>query len=1346
MSTIERWWLVDTGASHSISPYPSDLSNAKSCNEAFDVVGNKVSYAKHTGCFALLFPTRATAEHRSSSQSKASYKALLLLDAYCIPGNQENIVAYAQLRKVGLDLDLPNQRIFSYADPSIHAPIIMRGGRPFVQLQVTTDRTVQRVAFSSTPPSSIKGSTLETLRQAYGTFDIEHLPGDFSPTFLTETSLADTWDSKKVLLVPPPEDKQVIYDTIVLAIKEFDRVQPPKTCVTLLVPHDVRSRYNPLLSRFQKMASYPAGTCLFDNGLHLSKPFNLYYKDAHTQCGLTPAMLMHARLGHPSAEVLKRVLSDWDTHSSGPAPSGGLTNHMDLDLEDCVVCAVAAGRRPKHVGRVQPMHTAPSAPFQCISTDIHGPLVESKDGSKYCILFMCQLTRWLKPYYLRSKSQAGTALEHFVLWISRREWSLTDAPPAWTKLEDSWSDPVIKHIAVIKSDNALEFVALHSVFAVKCRQLGIRQIRAAEYAHEQMGDVEIKWSNIQSKSRKLLMNAQQDSTLWPLSFDHSVYLLNRLPQRHLKWKSAYEALFKVKPDLSQLITFGSPCSLFIGDIGKLPKTAPRSRTNLIYIGHDDNSRAAKFLSTADYKTVWRGGMYKSHEISGMPRLRDMHNKWEITRFAPIKSDFEACLDGALVNSLDTLGAIVGHKAYRTVDTPSHIRVSAIVKVRPQDAGQNTESVWISVSDFITHEGSSTTERRVACLMFYITSWQRDTPLNPYYPLFSSCKARLDTESTAWETGAVLSFTYDPPWVDTEHHTSSFEVLILDPAKVLDNLESNHIRMNDEHNPGTETEYWEGRKSNLTASACKTRLDGVTEPETLRDVLIAPDFGQWLQSIIDEIENLRKMETFDLTIKCPRGTQPIEVTLKFKVKYNADGSLNKRKSRLVARGFNQVYLENYSETFAPASQLDSLRLLVSFAAQNGLTISSLDVTGAFLHATLKEDIWIRFGHDLPIPELRGTTAKLNKSLYGLKQAGHDWWKLLRGFLVNTLALDLKANSKDPCLYHIISGKLTVLILVHVDDCIIAYNDDNFIDALTKALSKEYEFTFDKSPDQVLGIKVEHLPNFQYALSQTRLIDQTTETFGLRDAHPKPIPLDPGTKLTPEVTCSTTLPFLSLLGVLMWIMRCTRPDIATAISIIASFSHCFGESHFTALLCVVRFLKGTREDRLMYVRTDTIPSGLTRLNLYTDSDYAVCKITRRSRTGWLLKMGSNVIAYGSTRQSLVTLSTTEAELVAMCEGVRNLVGVIAILQEFCPAELPVTTHVDNQGAIAVGSDQVHNSRSKHIDVRFFFTRELCDDGVIDIIYINTTENPSDIFTKLLPRPAFTKGRHGLTLTPK
>ena len=96
-----------------------------------------------------------------------------------------------------------------------------------------------------------------------------------------------------------------------------------------------------------------------------------------------------------------------------------------------------------------------------------------------------------------------------------------------------------------------------------------------------------------------------------------------------------------------------------------------------------------------------------------------------------------------------------------------------------------------------------------------------------------------------------------------------------------------------------------------------------------------------------------METFDLSNKCPPGVKPVEVTLKFKVKFNADGSLNKRKSRLVARGFKQIYLKTYSETFAPASQLDSLRLLVSCAAQYGLKIASIDVVGAFLNASLKE---------------------------------------------------------------------------------------------------------------------------------------------------------------------------------------------------------------------------------------------------------------------------------------------------------------------------------------------------------------------------------------------------------
>ena len=208
---------------------------------------------------------------------------------------------------------------------------------------------------------------------------------------------------------------------------------------------------------------------------------------------------------------------------------------------------------------------------------------------------------------------------------------------------------------------------------------------------------------------------------------------------------------------------------------------------------------------------------------------------------------------------------------------------------------------------------------------------------------------------------------------------------------------------------------------------------------MKELLAAPDCAQWSESVVTEILTLEKMETFDITNKCPKGITPVGVVLKFKVKYKADGSLDKRKSRLVAQGFKQLYLQSYTDTFAPASQLDTLRLLVSYAAQYRLRISSIDVIGAFLNAKIKEDIRIKFPDDLPVPNLKGQTAKLKRSLYGLKQAAHDWWVLLRSFFHGDKKLKISPNAKDPCLYHIFSDTLIVIIVVHVDDCIIAYND-------------------------------------------------------------------------------------------------------------------------------------------------------------------------------------------------------------------------------------------------------------------------------------------------------------------
>ena len=1327
-----RSWLVDTGASHNINPHPNDLIEAELCNEPFDVVGNNMqSHAKSKGTLVLLFPVVEDAARPGEKCRPPTFKPLRFPDSYCIPGNRENILAYPQLRDMGLELDLGRSIIYSPSDPSVRAPLFFRHGRPHVKLRVTTNESALKASYSFSPTISVRNTALDILSEEYGPFTLRFLPGDYSPSVLDSM----IWTGQGVLAVPPPDDNEAIYQVILKALREFTSPVPPISRITLLVPYNTRSKYHPLLSRFHKAAVYPPGTKVFDQDKFSNLSFGLFYKDAHTLPQLSPAMLLHVRLGHPSPAILKRIAGNWSAHSSGPVPPIGLTSvaHTDLDLCDCVVCAVANQRRPHHVGRVQPLSPTPTRPFEACSMDTHGPLVESPDGYKYAILFMCQLTRWARVYFMRNKGQAGNAFTQFVAWIKRREWDTSVPSP---------DEPAIKSLSVIKSDNAKEYVGPQAEFTRTCHKLGVRHIRAAEYCHEQMGDLEIRWSGISRKSRSMLMHSSLDSMLWPHSFEHAVYLINRLPQSFLKWVSSYETLYRVKPELGHLIAFGSPCSLSVGDVGGQPKTADRGRHHMVYIGHDDNSHAAKFLSTLDWKTIHRGGMFRSHELSGLPHLKNMHCAWQYKTLAPVQSDFNACLDVDLATSLherglDTIPDIIEHKSYREQASPELTQVAAILQVCPKGKDPEASSFWIRAADFVIHGGCSTPAARLSAYQTYVSNWLKECLLNTFYPLFSTCTISRDTvptADTAWDTGAVVSYAYSAPWVDTDHPTSLFSALKLNPIELKEDLDGRQINLN----------HTSSKPNQSIMATVKTSIAGVTEPTTLKQAYRAPDFGEWLHSIVTEIETLQKMKTFDLSNKCPPGVKPVEVTLKFKVKYNADGTLNKRKSRLVARGFKQIYLKTYSETFAPASQLDSLRLLVSFAAQYGLKISSIDVVGAFLNATLKEDIWIKFGDDLPIPELRGTTAKLIKSLYGLKQAAHDWWQLLKTILED-IGVKVIPNSKDPCLYHIFTDTGIILILVHVDDCIIAYSHDSFIKLIKDRISENYEITFDEKPDQVLGLKLHHLPNGQYALSQTRLIDQTVETFGLVDAHPDPTPLNEGTVLVPELTCDTTLPFLSLLGILMWIMRCTRPDIATAVSFVASFSHCFGMSHFQALKHIVRYLLGTREFRLVYKRTEGVPQGKTRLSLYTDSDYAVCKLTRRSRTGYLLLMGTNVIAFGSSKQSIVTLSSTEAELVAMVDGIKCLLGMIHVLMDFCPAELPVTTHVDNQGTIAVGSNSVHNTRTKHIDVRYFFSRDLCDEGTITIVYINTKENPSDILTKLLGKTAFLKARPALSVLP-
>ena len=1342
MKCKTRVWLVDSGATSHITPYSLDLARSKTSTLSFRVVGSGTVSSSREGEIVLLMP--ATPSDPKSGDHRQLLKPRIITRVFCIPTHHEPILSLPALRRDMMDVDLQENILFSTSDPSIRVPLIYKHGLPYVRLAVTTDNTCYSRAFAATPVASVVEDALSRIIDAFGPYDLVSLPPDCAKS----TFQTDRWTSRSVLIIPPPEDQGLIYEAVLKALREFSSYKPLDTRITMLIPIRPQAKYHAHLSRFHRAAVYSTED-LFRDTSNASATwedpfpglkFGLYYKDIRTQGHLSPTMLLHLRLGHPSATIMERVLQNM----KDPEKETGLPGHMPkhnlrhAEMCDCVICMVANQRRPRGLGPHVDTHN-PEAPFQVCGLDIHGPLVKSPEGFEYAIIIVCYYTRWVYFHALRSKGDAGHVFMSFTQWVKKQEWS--------KQLPSTSASCSVKVIQVLKSDNAKEFIGPSSMLGRACEQLGVLQYRASEYCHEQMGMVEKRWSPLASKSRSMLLTASMPSDMWPHSYKHAAYLENRLPKKALDWKSPYETLYGRAPVFHHLLTFGSPCSLILGDTGQAsnkPKTAPRAVGNLLWVGHADNSNSALLLDMKDRRTVRRGGMFRSAEISGLPNLGRMSNPWEFDKFAPLSSEFTVTrLHRPLVDSLNEASppAILGHQAYRAETVDGCFQMQAVLHVKPaDDAGEEDSSVFITVSDFIEKGSAGTPAVRLAAYTKYIAQHLADNPLNEYFPLFAQCSVSREQPSdaaTVWETGAVTAFTYSPTQPADQQDTK-FDVVSYTTVDTLKFLDLSQINLdNSTSDPAMPA----------IMAARATAIPGVTEVETMTDVLRAPDAPEWIHVIHIEVHTLEKMGTFDLKIPCPRGVNPVEVTLKFKVKFKADGSLDKRKARLVARGFKQIYLKSYTDTFAPASQLDSLRLLVSYAAQYKLNISSIDVVGAFLNAKLKEDIWIKFPHDLPMPALRGRTAKLKKSLYGLKQAAHDWWKLLRGLLSEGMGLDIRENSKDPCLYHLFSDHLIVIILVHVDDCIIAYSNDKFINAFRKKIEEKYEITFNLKPDQLLGIQIEHFPNRGgFRLTNTRLIDEIVRTYGLEKANPTKIPMDPGTDLVPGVSppANPKLPFLSINGSLTWVCRCTRPDIAVPTNMLAQFSNSFDPTHMKGSIGVALALKGTRLVGLVYVHTAHVPRDVTRLSLYTDSDYAVCKVTRRSRTGWVLFMGTNVISYCSSRQHIVTLSSTESELVAMCDGVKNLLGTIQIVQDFVPAELPVAVHVDNQGTIAIGTNEVHNSRTKHIDVRYFFTRELVDDKTVDIVYINTKDNPADPLTKLLPYPAYKEGMEKLSLS--
>ncbi|BBH04777.1 BURP domain-containing protein, partial [Prunus dulcis] len=491
---------------------------------------------------------------------------------------------------------------------------------------------------------------------------------------------------------------------------------------------------------------------------------------------------------------------------------------------------------------------------------------------------------------------------------------------------------------------------------------------------------------------------------------------------------------------------------------------------------------------------------------------------------------------------------------------------------------------------------------------------------------------------------------------------------------------------------------------------------IMEPEKFDE---AVKDESWIKAMKDELSMIEKNATWELVDR-PTEKPVIGVKWVFKTKLNLDGSVQKNKARLVAKGYSQKPGIDYNETFAPVARLDTIRTLIALAAQKSWKLFQLDVKSAFLNGILEEEVYIDQPEGFVVKGSESKVYKLYKALYGLKQAPRAWYSEIDGYFAEC---GFTKSQSEATLYVKTRGDASILIVsIYVDDIVYTGNNQAMLEEFKQDMMEKYEMIDLGLLHHFLGMGVVQTPTSIF-LHQRKYASTLLSRFGLSDCKPVAIPLDDGSGSTNEEQ------YRKIVGSLLY-LTATRPDIMFATSLLARFMHCPTTKHLGTAKRVLRYVKGTLDYGLEYVKgKETVLIG------YCDSDWSGSVYDSKSTSGYAFSFGSGVFAWASVKQNCVALSTAEAEYISASEATTQAIWLRFVLEDFGEFQTEaIPLHCDSISAIAITKNPVFHQKTKHIDRRYHFIKDALQEGIVDLIYCPTNEQLADIFTKALAKDRF------------
>ena len=342
----------------------------------------------------------------------------------------------------------------------------------------------------------------------------------------------------------------------------------------------------------------------------------------------------------------------------------------------------------------------------------------------------------------------------------------------------------------------------------------------------------------------------------------------------------------------------------------------------------------------------------------------------------------------------------------------------------------------------------------------------------------------------------------------------------------------------------------------------------------------------------------------------------------------------------------------------------------------------------------------------------------------------------------LACGFTRLHKDRCVFIKAHQASFTIVSLYVDDLLILAPTMTLVQTMKDQLNKRFQMSDLGEVQVILGWQIKRKSEDRTVLiHQTDYISRILEKFGMTDAHPIATPMEGGLVLRAatdpqseeDKTFMAKVDYRSLIGSIMYLAVGTRPDLAFAFQQLSQFLHNPAPAHWHAAKRVLRYLISTPDHGIVLGGKAYQTKPL--LSAYVDANYAMCPDTRRCVSGFITLYHGGPISWLAKKQPLVTLSTTEAEFVALAQCVQELLYLKQLANELHQtSDQPMEVFEDNQSTIKIASNSELHGRSKHIDVRYFFVRDLIDQCVIKLSWCPTDRQLADFFTKSLPKPTF------------